>query len=40
MHEQSEWRLHEIKKVGCMVKLMQNNRKLQARHGKQLFKQM
>jgi hypothetical protein len=27
----------EIHKVGCFVKLMSTNRKLQAHHGKQLF---
>ena len=35
--EDSQQLTREIQKVGCFVKLMSTNRKLQAHHGKELF---
>ncbi len=40
INEESNSLTREIQKVGCFVKLMGANRKLQAHHGKQLFQQV
>jgi hypothetical protein len=40
INEDSNQLTKDIQKVGCFVKLMSTNRKLQAHHGKQLFEQV